>query len=119
MTQVRLLKAAKIFKIFEEELNINISFLKLGKLFFGVLFTCHVIGCIAYAISTSQSNHIYGMFRRQEWWGCELPPFAPSDFGVEVVSANSTFVPDVDIECEPRRLEASWSLPGAFLRSLG
>ena len=66
------MKAAKIFRILEEELDINVSVLKLFKLFFIVLFFSHLLGCLTYALANSQAPHVYGMFRPQEWWGCEL-----------------------------------------------
>ena len=98
-------------RIFEEELDINVSVLKLFKMIFAVLFICHVMGCVAYWICTGTAEpYVYGMFRPPEWWGCELPPFAPDYYGTPVVMWNSTFKPTGDVEYElltgrPRAVE--------------
>ena len=97
---IRLMKAAKIFKLLEDELDINMSFLKLLKLFFAVLFICHLVGCIAYWAISAQDPYIYGMFRPQRWWGCELAPWAPNDFGLEVLTKESIFKEDPHEEFE-------------------
>ena len=94
-------QAAKIFRIFEEELDINVSVLKLFKMTFAVLFICHIMGCAVYGIATGvQEEYVYGMFRPQEWWGCELRPWAPDDYGVPVVTNASNFKPDPPVEYE-------------------
>ena len=97
---IRLMKAARIVRVLEEELDINVSILKLMKLFFSVLFVCHLIGCFSYWIMNSQDPDIYGVFRPQSWYGCETAPFAPDDYGNRVVTNVSVFKPDPQIEYE-------------------
>ena len=39
-----------------------------------MLFLGHLIGCFVFYISTQyQPEHVLGMFRPYEWWGCERP----------------------------------------------
>ena len=45
---IRLLKAAKIFKVMEEELDVNMSVLKLFKLVFIAVFLGHLIACFVF-----------------------------------------------------------------------
>ena len=108
---IRLMKAAKIFRILEEELDINVSVLKLFKLFFIVLFFSHLLGCLTYALANSQAPHVYGMFRPQEWWGCELcvngceVQWSEANgnatvFELDYATADSVFAPDPEIEVE-------------------
>ena len=97
---IRLMKAAKIVRILEDELDINVSFLKLFKLFFSVLFVCHLIGCLCFWCMDSQEADIYGMFRSQSWYGCEVAPFAPDEYGLPVVTNASVFKPDPDVEVQ-------------------
>ena len=94
---VRLMKAAKIFKVFEEELDVNVSGLKLCKLLFGVLFFCHLIGCMAFLLANLQAPDIFGMFRKTNWWGCELAMqntstgYAPDYANAAVITGDSVF----------------------------
>ena len=55
---------------------------QLARLFFFVLFICHLIGCAAYYIATiAQPEHVYGMFRQPQWWASlEQTPLALMTF---------------------------------------
>ena len=68
---------------------------------FAVLFICHCMGCAAYGIaSVAQGNEVYGMFRPQQWWGCELRPWAPDNFGEAVITNTSVFKTDPPVQYE-------------------
>ena len=71
MKLIRLMKAAKILNYLEEELDINLSVLKLFKLLFIVMFQGHLIACLTYLVTNMQSPNIIGMFRHEVWYECD------------------------------------------------
>ena len=86
--------------------DINVSAIKLCKLLFGVLFFCHVIGCAAYGVSTTQPDAVFGMFRPPVWWGCELAPFAPDAHGAIQITKNSVWKELGEMEMDSEFLTA-------------